>query len=74
MLIYVNPSDSTMAILVVSGKREEVTDGQTISAAAVADLGLHPDAYLYVVDGTPVPMDTVLSGQEVRLLRVASGG
>ncbi len=73
MLIYVNPSDSTMAILVVSGKREEVADGQTISAA-VADLGLHPDAYLYVVDGTPVPMDTVLSGQKVRLLRVASGG
>lgn len=37
--------------------------------------GFHPDAYLYVMEGVPVPSDTVISDDDkVDAIRVASGG
>ena len=62
-----------MPRITVSGVSHDVPEG-TI-ADAVRSLGLRPDSYLYLIDGAPVPMDTVLSADsEVRALRVASGG
>ena len=35
----------------------------------------HPDSFLFLIDGRPVPMDTVPpEDSEVRAMRVASGG
>ena len=37
--------------------------------------GLYPDSYLYIMEGVPVPSDTVISDDEkVDAVRVASGG
>lgn len=58
----------------VSGKSIEAPSGMTIEQA-ISENGLHPDSYLYLIDGKPVPMDAVI-GEEtfVKAMRVASGG
>ena len=63
-----------MAKLMVSGKEIPVDDGITIEQA-VTGAGMHPDSYLYLIGGRPVPMDTVLRSEDaVKVMRVASGG
>ncbi len=63
-----------MAKLLLSGRSLDIAPGTTISDA-VSSEGLHPDAYLYLIDGRPVPMDTVPpQDAEVKVMRVASGG
>ncbi len=48
--------------------------GETIEAAMRRN-GYVPDAFLYVVDGRPVPMDSPIEdGMAVRAMKVASGG
>lgn len=61
-----------MPVLMIQGRSETVLEGETIEVA-VRRLGLHPDSYLFVVAGRPVPMDAVPEG-DVKALRVASGG
>ena len=61
-----------MVSLLIQGKTEQVLEGETIEVA-VRRIGLHPDSYIYVVAGRPVPMDTVPL-EDVKLLKVASGG
>jgi sulfur carrier protein len=52
----------------------DVNDGVTIEAAMIS-AGKHPDAFLFFLNGRPVPMTTVLTdGMAVETLRVASGG
>ncbi len=63
-----------MPKLIVSADVYIVASGITIEEA-VSKEGMHPDSYLYMMNGRPVPMDTVLSDEsEVKVLRVASGG
>jgi len=63
-----------MTIIQVSGRELQADPGRTI-AEIVSDNGLHPDSYLYLIDGKPVPMDTILAEDTVvRAVRVASGG
>ena len=63
-----------MGVIQVSGTDNRVPDGLTIQQA-ISELGLHPDSYLYLIDGKPVPMDTVITNNMViRAMRVASGG
>ncbi len=65
-----------MARLVVSSPPQviENVDGKTI-AEALRENGLNPVEFVALVDGRPVPMDSVLEGDdEVRLVRVVSGG
>jgi len=63
-----------MPKLIVSGEMYIVASGVTIEEA-VSKEGMHPDSYLYMINGKPVPMDTVLTDEsEVKVLRVASGG
>lgn len=60
--------------ITVSGKTTEVPPGITVMEAA-RTAGIVPDAYLFLIDGKPVPMDTALTdGQAVKALKVASGG
>ncbi|MBR1452101.1 MAG: MoaD/ThiS family protein [Candidatus Methanomethylophilaceae archaeon] len=63
-----------MGMIQISGQEHQVAEGKTVQQA-VSDLGFHPDSYLYLVDGRPVPMDTVIAdSMTVRAMRVASGG
>ncbi len=58
----------------IGGEERQAPAGITIGEA-VGAMGLHPDAYVYLIDGIPVPMDTLLAeGKAVKALRVASGG
>lgn len=52
----------------------EIPSGTTIEDA-VRSAGHVPDAFIFLIGGRPVPMDTVPPEEsEVRALRVASGG
>jgi sulfur carrier protein ThiS len=63
-----------MAVIQVLGREVEVSAGDTIEDAMHAN-GFHPDSFLYLDDGKPVPMDTVISDTSViRAVKVASGG
>lgn len=63
-----------MASVTLLGERIEVPAGTTIEDAVRA-AGHTPDSFLFLIGGTPVPMDTVPpEDSEVRAMRVASGG
>lgn len=63
-----------MASVIVDGSRIDIVPGTTI-ADALSAAGMFPDAFLFMIGGRPVPMDTVPpEDAEVRALRVASGG
>ena len=62
------------AVIIIGGDRIEAEPGRTV-ADAFSSSRRYPDAYLFLIEGTPVPMDTVLEdGMSVKALRVASGG
>jgi len=45
------------------------------AADALSELGLHPDAYIVMMAERPIPLTRVLEeGQEIRIVKVASGG
>ena len=61
-----------MAHVNVSGK---VYEGSGRIDELMQSWGFYPDSFLYLMAGTPVPSDTVVTdGDEVQALRVASGG
>ena len=61
-----------MAVIRVGGEDHE---GDGVIADLMASWGFHVDAYLYIMEGVPVPSDTSVSGDEkVDAVRVASGG
>lgn len=62
-----------MAEIVFGNERMVVPDDMTIEDAVIS-LGKHPDAFLYLCDGRPVPMTVVIDGMKIEALRVASGG
>ena len=54
-------------------KTEKECSGTILEEVQI--IGKNPDSYLYLVDGTPTPMDTVPEdGKRVECIRVASGG
>ena len=63
-----------MGLILVSGKTLDAVSGKTIEQV-ISENGLHPDSYLYLIEGKPVPMDTIIQGNTVvKAMRVASGG
>lgn len=63
-----------MARIVIGDRTVEAAEGATI-AESVSAAGEHPDAFVFLIGGRPVPMDTVPpEDSEVRAMRVASGG
>ncbi|MGD1061342.1 MAG: hypothetical protein ABR879_07770 [Methanomassiliicoccales archaeon] len=66
-----------MRIRVVRGEKTEVLvmkKGAT-AADALAKLALHPDAYIVMAGSRPIPLTKELTdGQEIRIVKVASGG
>ena len=62
------------ANMAVGSKKHEIECGSTICDAARA-LGYAPDAFIFMIDGRPVPMDTkIADGVSVKAVKVASGG
>lgn len=58
----------------MNGSSVEVKASGTV-AEAMNSLNIRPNAYLYLINGVPVPSDTILKeGMEITTLRVASGG
>jgi len=52
----------------------DIVTKMTIEEAMIS-YGKHPDAFLFLINGRPVPMTTLLDGDvTVEALRVASGG
>ncbi|MDD2626301.1 MAG: hypothetical protein PHT00_03390 [Candidatus Methanomethylophilus sp.] len=57
-----------------NGKTVWVAAGTTVEQAALR-AGLNPEAFLFLIGSTPVPMDRPLKdGETVLALKVASGG
>ena len=62
------------AMLIFGNERTEAVPGSAIEDA-VRTAGKLPDTYLYLRNGRPVPMTTVLNdGDVIEAVRVASGG
>lgn len=62
------------AVISIYGKDTEVAAEGTLSEA-VGSMGLLPNAFLFLIEGTPVPSDTPLEdGMVVQAIKVASGG
>ena len=63
-----------MAVIEVNGNQVPITGGRTVLDTMIV-AGYAPDAFLYMVEGRPVPSDSVFVGDEtVRAIKVASGG
>ena len=62
------------ASILIEGKKMNADNGVTIEKAMIS-AGRYPDAFLFLSNGKPIPMTTVLrDGDVIEALRVASGG
>ena len=62
------------ASIILDGKKMSVDNGVTIESAMIS-AGRHPDAFIFLRSGRPIPMTTVLTdGDIIEAIRVASGG
>ena len=62
------------AKVAILGKEYDAACGQTI-CDAVRSLGFAPDAFIFMMEGRPIPMDTPMTdGTVVKAVKVASGG
>jgi len=63
-----------VAHILIGKERLDIDPGVTIEDAMIS-AGKHPDAFLFLLNGRPVPMTTVLEEEiSIEALRVASGG
>ena len=73
-LYWPSVEDAMAATIVIGKERISVKDGATIEGSMIS-AGKHPDAFLYLLDGKPVPMTRPFKkGDVVEAIRVASGG
>ncbi len=62
------------ATIRIGKDNKDVRMGVTIESA-MRSLGFHPDSFLYLLNGVPIPMDTPIEdGMAIKALKVASGG
>ncbi len=55
--------------------KDTLVDAEGTVGEAFGSMGLLPNAFLFLVGGTPVPSDTPLEdGMVIRAIKVASGG
>jgi len=63
-----------MATIDLGKERIEAFIGDTIEKN-ISSSGRLPDTFLYILNGKPVPMTTVVKeGDEIKAVRIASGG
>ena len=61
-----------MGEVTISGKKYE---GNGKLEDLIRKWGFHPDSFLYVMEGVPIPADTeIVEDDKVDAIRVASGG
>lgn len=64
-----------MTTTIVIGKDAKTVPTNGTIESAIRSLDLKPDAFLYLVDGKPTPMDTpITDGMNIKAIKVASGG
>ena len=57
------------------GKDKVKTDAGKTVETAVRGLGRFPDTFIFILNGTPVPMTHVISeNDDVEAVKIASGG
>lgn len=62
------------AQIIINNRTQEVPADVSIGDA-VRSLGLMPDAFVFIMNGRPVPMDTpIADGTTINAIKVASGG
>lgn len=62
------------AKITIGTKEHDIACGATIFDA-VRSLGHAPDAFIFMINGKPVPMDTKIDdGALIKAVKVASGG
>lgn len=62
------------AIITMHGKDTRIGTEGTV-ADALRSMNIPPNAFLLLVDGTPIPSDTPLKeGMKIQAIKVASGG
>lgn len=70
------PMSDVVLTVEVDRKAKEIRlpEGSTVQAM-LDSLGLYPDAHIVVRGRTPVPVDSpLLDGDQLRIIKVASGG
>ena len=64
-----------MAAVIIFGKERVTVSSCVTIEMSVSASGKFPDTYLYIIDGKPVPMTTIIEdGAEIEAIRIASGG
>jgi sulfur carrier protein len=72
--LYFHDGRGSMAVMIIGSERIEVGDDISIEKAAI-NAGRHPDAFIFLVEGRPVPVTMMIkSDMEIETVRVASGG
>ncbi|MDR0778676.1 MAG: hypothetical protein LBE48_04490 [Methanomassiliicoccaceae archaeon] len=61
------------SIIIIGKGTINADDGMTIEKAMIS-AGEHPDAFIFLLGGRPIPMTSVLNEMKIEALRVASGG
>ena len=62
------------AVIMIGKECKQIPSGQTIEQAMLV-IDAYPDAFLFLINGVPVPMDTPIEdGMTVKAVKVASGG
>jgi sulfur carrier protein ThiS len=63
-------------ILEENGNSTEMNFKESIDASDLLEsLGRHPDGHIVIRDDLPIPLtETLLDGDRIRIIRVASGG
>jgi sulfur carrier protein len=63
-----------VAIIRIGKEEKEAHPGMTIESVMIS-MKMYPDSFLYLLNGVPIPMDTLIEdGMVIKALKVASGG
>ena len=64
-----------MVVKIIILDNEHCVESEITICDAVRSIGLAPDSFIFMVNGKPVPMDTLIAdGDTIKAIKVASGG
>ena len=69
------PKGVKMSSKIIIHNEEYDIEPDTVIADAVRALGFNPSAFIFSINGTPVPMDGIIpDNTTIKAIKVASGG
>ena len=72
--LYIHPFSVIMASITFGKEKVKVNAGKSIEDT-VRSIGRFPDTFIFIVNGNPVPMTSILSENDnVEAVKIASGG